>query len=327
MKNIILPSGMPRPLTFFLALEEWVARELPPDDYFMAWRPERPTVICGRNQDIETEVDIPFCKANGIAVARRRSGGGCVYADLDNWMFSLITPSDSIDKAFGDYTAMVVRMLGSLGIKAEATGRNDIVIDGRKVAGNAFYHIPGRAIVHGTMLCRVDTSVMSRAITPARAKLESKGVHSVESRVTSLSEHGLPVAVDAFGAYAADYLCRDGAYTLDSNDIAATEAIEARYNDPAFLYGRNFGRPDIRRTTTVAGAGHFDALIYLDADRATIKRVILRGDFFSPDDSASLIEKALCGIPYRREAILEALDRCRPTVFGIDNDRLADIFI
>ena len=151
MKHPVLPADEVRPLPFYLAMEEWIARNLPPDDYFFAWR-VNPTVICGRNQDIEKEVNLEYCRKNGISVVRRRSGGGCVYADMNNWMFSYITPSSEVSSTFARYTSMVADMLNSLGLETSATGRNDILVNKKKIAGNAFYHMADRAIVHGTML-------------------------------------------------------------------------------------------------------------------------------------------------------------------------------
>ena len=94
MIYVSLPNDEQRKLPFYLAVEEYVARELPAGDYFFMWQVQ-PTVIFGRNQLIEAEVDIDYCRANGIATYRRKSGGGCVYADLDNIMFSYITPDSN----------------------------------------------------------------------------------------------------------------------------------------------------------------------------------------------------------------------------------------
>ena len=137
MKHLALPPMAMRRLPFYLAMEEWAALTLPPDDYFFAWR-VAPTVICGRHQDIEREVDLAYCSREGIDVVRRKSGGGAVYADMDNFMFSYITPGDEMSSVFSRYTSMIASMLASLGIEAKPTGRNDIFIGTSKVAGNAF---------------------------------------------------------------------------------------------------------------------------------------------------------------------------------------------
>ncbi len=141
MIHLRLPFDEVRPLPFYLAMEEWAARTLPVGRYFFCWRVES-TVICGRNQDIAAEVNLDYCRNNGIPVVRRRSGGGAVFADMQNYMFSYIAPGDAIQSTFSAYTTMIADMLCRLGIDAQANGRNDIVAGGRKISGNAFYHLP-----------------------------------------------------------------------------------------------------------------------------------------------------------------------------------------
>lgn len=263
MKHLALPdAALWRRLPFYLAAKEWAARTLPPDDYFFAWR-VNPTVICGRNQDMDAEVNMEYCRAHGIDVVRRRSGGGCVYADRDNWMFSYITPSDDISTTFSRYTILVSDMLRGLGFDARPTGRNDIVIDGRKVSGNAFYHIPGRSIVHGTMLFDVDAATMSRAITPSRAKLESKRVQSVPARITCLRAEGIDMDVDAFGRYAIGRICGDNTYQVSEAELHAIEAVEQTYYLPEFLSGRRAPEHEGADVGVIRRQGRIDGVVSL----------------------------------------------------------------
>lgn len=331
MKHPVLPADEVRPLPFYLAMEEWIARNLPPDDYFFAWR-VNPTVICGRNQDIEKEVNLEYCRKNGISVVRRRSGGGCVYADMNNWMFSYITPSSEVSSTFARYTSMVADMLNSLGLETSATGRNDILVNQKKIAGNAFYHMADRAIVHGTMLYDIDFPAMSNAITPSRAKLESKAVKSVESRVTSLSLEGLEMTVAEFGAYAIEFLCNED-ILLDNDDVKAIKELERRYYDPEYLNGRcrNFiksAAPDVERKCRIEGVGEFDVQIFLGPTRK-IKQINLSGDFFVTGDIDKELLSPLRGIEYTESELkntIHALDT--PSVIaGLDNQHLLSILI
>lgn len=173
MKYVSLSDSTVRRLPFYLAMEEYVARRFD-EEFFFMWQVD-PTVIFGRNQLIEREVNIDYCRNNGIAVYRRKSGGGCVFADMSNIMFSYIVSSDDVVTTFSSYTERVAAMLRSLGLNAESTGRNDVLIDGRKVSGNAFYHIPGRSIVHGTMLYDTDLAHITQAISPSEAAPWVKG--------------------------------------------------------------------------------------------------------------------------------------------------------
>lgn len=330
MKHILFPDRRIRPLPFYLAAEEWVARRLPPDDYFFAWRVS-PTVICGRNQNIAAEVDLDYCRENGIDVVRRRSGGGCVFADMQNYMFSYITAGDAVQSVFARYTTTIAAMLCSLGIEAGANGRNDIVVaDGRKISGNAFYHLPSRCIVHGTMLYDIDPRHMSRAITPSRAKLLSKGVQSVPMRVTCLREQGLTMDIEEFCAYAVAALT-DSELRLSEKDVAQIEEIERSYRDPEWLRVGDKAcdrRDTIVRHAHIDGVGEVQAEIVLDG-AGRIAAVGLTGDFFLLGDPDEFIVSRLRGVPYARGAILDALAAADPAkaVAGLNREAFADVLI
>lgn len=330
MIHLSLPLIAPHRLPFYLAMEEWSARTLPGDDYFFSWR-VAPTVICGRNQDMDKEVNLDYCRREGIDVVRRRSGGGAVYADMDNFMFSYVTACDEIHTTFSNYTRMIAGMLGSLGIEAQATGRNDLVINGRKVAGNAFYHLPGRSIVHGTMLYDFDPGRLQRALTPSRAKLESKGVASAPQRVTSLRAEGIGLSPEDFEHYATRYLCGDNVKELTAADIAEIEAIEEKYYDPEFLYGRHRDsekKPDISRHCHIDGVGEFEAAINLNAD-STISGIGLWGDFFVIGDINADILIPLEGVSYNRHSIETAIETLDPSavITGLTKKHLLNILI
>ena len=190
MVYIQLAKNNPHKLSFYLAMEEYVARRLNlSDDCFFLWQVE-PTVIFGRHQVIENEVNLEYCKANGIQTYRRKSGGGCVYADRNNVMLSYITRNDNVEKTFSKYLALVAEALQSiLGISAVATSNNDLLIEGAKVSGNAIYHTDGKIIAHGTLLYDTVMKNMISAITPSREKLQKHGVESVRQRITLLKEH------------------------------------------------------------------------------------------------------------------------------------------
>ena len=235
MTYVSLPCNDTRRLSFYLAMEEYAARTLNEgDDLFFLWQVE-PTVIFGRNQVIENEVNIPYCREHGIQFYRRKSGGGCVYADKSNVMMSYITRSDEVTTTFSRYMEMVCKMLQDLGLPATSTQNNDVLIDGRKVSGNAFYHIPGHSIVHGTMLFDTDMEHMLNAITPPQTKLDKHGVQSVRQRITLLKEH-TDLSIEDFKQFAVQSLC-DKELRLTEEDVKNIETIEQEYLDPKFIRG------------------------------------------------------------------------------------------
>ncbi len=332
MIHLALPDSNTRALAFYLAMEEWAVMNMPPDDYFFAWR-VNPTVICGRNQDIRAEVNIEYCNQEGIDIVRRRSGGGCVYADLNNWMFSYLTPSSEVASTFSRYTLMIAGMLQSLGFDAKANGRNDILIGERKVAGNAFYHKPAWSIVHGTMLCEIDAERMRNAITPSRAKLESKAVKSVEARITCLRAEGLAMSVEEFGQYAVASLTSGNARYITQEEIREIECLEKKYYEPAYLWGQKPAKNKassniIRKEARFENAGEIHAEIELSSD-STIASLNITGDFFLLDDINAKLITPLQGIKYDREALDAKLQTLRPQdiIAGLTSNALLSLLI
>ena len=186
MKYVILPDSERHSLAFYLAMEEFVARKYE-DEAFFVWRVE-PTVIIGRNQDLEAEVNLQYCSDHGVHVVRRKSGGGCVYSDLGNIMISYVSRRGDVSAVFDRYLSELTACLVSLGLLAEKSGRNDILIEGRKVSGNAFHQMPDRSVVHGTLLYDTDMDALETAIRPPVEKLQRHGVPSVRQRVRNIAE-------------------------------------------------------------------------------------------------------------------------------------------
>ena len=147
-----------------------------------------PTVIYGRHQSAEVEVNEAYCREHGIAVVQRKSGGGCVYADEGNLMISFISPSTHSEQVFAQFLAMVAQALQAKGLPAVTTAHNDILVDGRKVSGCACFTGPTGTIVHGTLLYDVNLEAMLQALTPGTDKLAKHGVASVRQRVANLRE-------------------------------------------------------------------------------------------------------------------------------------------
>ena len=233
MKYIALPTNENRQLSFYLAMEEYVARHLQEPDCFFMWQ-VAPTVIFGRNQVVENEVNLEYCREHDIRVVRRKSGGGCVYADMDNLMLSMVTDGDNVGFTFNRFVTMIQLALHKIGVTATSTVHNDIMIGDRKVCGTAFYQLPGRSIVHSTMLYDTNMQHMLNAITPSAEKLEKKGIQSVRQRITLLKDH-TPLSLNEIKQKIRDTLC-DGELVLTEEQVAGIEEIEQTYLKQDFIH-------------------------------------------------------------------------------------------
>ena len=301
MKHILLPDNTPRRLVFYLAMEEYVARYLDEKESFFMWQ-VAPTVIFGRNQVLEAEVNLPYCRNNNIAIFRRKSGGGCVYSDSGNIMLSYIKEGDSVGFVFDSYMRRLALALQRAGIPAQVSGRNDILIEGRKVSGNAFYQLPGKSSVHGTMLFDTNFDHLENAITPSNNKLQSKGVASARQRVTNLKEH-TSMGIEEFKQYIIDTYC-DGERVLTAQEVAAIEEIESTYLDEAFIYGRN---PRYSFSSGMQKSRAGEVCVEIELQHNHINHIELKGDFFAIGDYAPELNSRMKGITLDRDSVSQAL--------------------
>ncbi len=235
MLKISVPEN--KRLVWYLALEEYVAARVKEDTIFF-WIVS-PTVILGRHQVMLNEVNTAFCKAHEIAMYRRKSGGGCVYADRGNLMISYITNNTHSEAVFQHYLALLTHALSQAGYPAVKSEHNDVLVNGRKVSGNACYALPTGTIVHGTLLWNVDFGVLQQAIPPTREKLQKHGVESVRQRVVNLSS--IPslqaiLTVEDMRDYLASCFATE-TVSLTDEEIRAIDAIEAEYLAPDFIAG------------------------------------------------------------------------------------------
>lgn len=322
MINIVLPDNSQRRLVFYLAMEEYIAKHIhdiiPADEAgnreaFFMWQVP-PTVIFGRNQVMEAEVNLPYCKEKNIQLYRRKSGGGCVYADWGNVMLSYISDSTNVMFTFEKYLSQLALALRKTGLNAERSGRNDVLVDGKKVSGNAFFLSPTASIIHGTMLYNSDFEELERAITPSDAKIQSKGVASVRQHVTNVKERYEALEnklipgmedIEKFKAYILNFFCGEKKFMLTDDMVKEIDKIEAEYLDPDFLSGKNH-KYSLEKSAKLEGIGEISLCVEMLGEN--IESCHLKGDYFTLKGSVDdLLNSKLAGKPFTREAFEEAL--------------------
>lgn len=316
-----LPDNATRRLSFYLAMEEYVAREKSWEDAFTMWQVE-PSVIFGRNQVVEAEVNIDYCRRNNIQMYRRKSGGGCVYADMSNVMFAYITSEDNVNFTYNRYINMVVTVLRKMGIEATSSGRNDILIDGRKVSGNAFYHLPGRSIVHGTMLYDTNMQHMVASITPSDDKLVSKGIQSVRQRIAFLKDY-TSLSINEMKSFVKENLCTEEVM-LTADDVRNIEVLEQEYLDPNFIFGTN-PLYSVVRKRRLDGIGELELRMEVKGNR--VRHLNLLGDFFVIGDLNRLLQR-IQGCELTEAALSQAIpDDIDMVIRGLHKQQLIDLLI
>ena len=287
-----------------MAFDEYALQGLQLEEpVFYLWQ-NRPSVIIGLNQSPYAEVNLPFLEERGIVLARRVTGGGAVYHDLQNLNYTITGRARDLEKTYPEYLHLVLDALGILGVPAELSGRNDILVDGRKCSGFAKRLCKDRLMVHGTLMYDVDIDTLTSALAVPGSKLAAAGIASVRSRVANLREF-LPF--DGIGDFrtALHAILADG-----DGEIGLTEAQKAeiaRDADTRFrTWQWNFGRSpraDFRLRRRLP-CGTVEASFSLPHGR--ISGLRFGGDFLGnlPADS---IETLLEGCPYTEEALAATL--------------------
>ena len=177
-----------------LAVEEYLLLHCDKEECILYLWQNRNTVVIGRNQNAWKECLVSKLEEENGYPVRRLSGGGAVYHDLGNLNFTFLVRKENYD--VDRQLSVILEAVKKLGIHAEKSGRNDILIDGHKFSGNAFYEQGDCCYHHGTLMVNVNMGELSRYLTVSKDKLQSKGVDSVRARVANLTEYAPDLTVD-----------------------------------------------------------------------------------------------------------------------------------
>lgn len=306
MKYIVNKSNNP---AYNIALEAYAFRELlSEDEIFILWINE-PAIIIGKHQNTIQEINKEYIDAHGIHVARRLSGGGAVYHDLNNLNYTIISnKSEEGAFDFKTFSQPVIETLADLGVKAEFTGRNDLEIKGKKFCGNAQAYYKGRMMHHGCLLFDVDMTVLGDALKVSKDKIESKGIKSVRARVTNILDE-LPekITVNEFSdkilAKMKETYPDMTEYVLSEDELAKIQkSADEQFGNWDWVYGK---APEYTIERNVRyPAGKINT--FANVEKSIIKNIKIYGDFFGIKDVQD-IEELLVGTRYENKDVLEKL--------------------
>ncbi|MBW3112052.1 lipoate--protein ligase [Bacillus sp. MCCB 382] len=292
-----------------LAIEEYALKNLDINESYLLFYINEPSIIIGKNQNTVEEINTDYVEKQGLHVVRRLSGGGAVYHDLGNLNFSFITKDDGESfHNFKKFTEPVVTALHKLGVKAELSGRNDIIAEGRKISGNAQFSTKGRMFSHGTLLFDSEMENVVSALRVKKDKIESKGIKSIRSRVANISEFlSEKMTIEEFRSTLLDYIF-DGSdveeYVLTEEDWKNIHALSKdRYQNWDWNYGKSpkFNLQHSHRFPV----GSID--VRLEVNKGKIENCKIYGDFFGVGNVDDIEEK-LIGTRYERKDIAGALE-------------------
>lgn len=284
MKFLILNTTNPH---INLAIEEYLFLNAD-DDIFMLWQNE-PTVVIGKNQNAFLELNMQYIKDSQIHIARRITGGGAVYHDLGNVNYTFISKkkgNDGID--FEHFTKPILEALSTLGLSASLSGRNDILIDGKKISGNAQHSSSGKVLHHGTLLFDSDLSVLTNALKVDEEKFKAKAIKSVRSRVTNIKEQLGDINVSDFINLIASFLIKKyNPETISPPSYQQISTLVNKYTSFEWIFpeGNYLSQYTVLKKKRYP-FGTVD--ISLEMKNDTVKKIKIYGDFFGVRDIGEL---------------------------------------
>ena len=273
---------------FNLAAEEFFLKK-DNESKLILWQNDK-TIVIGRNQNTFAEINVSRAESLGLKIVRRMSGGGAVYHDMGNLNYTFITKNSGDDFLnFKKFSQPVIDALASVGVTATLSGRNDILIDDKKISGNAQYVYKDMLLHHGTLLFNTDLNILSDVLNVNPLKIQTKGIASVKSRVTNIGQYS-DITPEQFCNLMFDS-AEGEIYEITAQDLKEIEVLKKEKYD---TWEWNFGYSPKHSFTAEK---KFDCGIIsagLDAKEGIITAINFSGDFFGKKDISEL-ENAIVG--------------------------------
>lgn len=304
-----------------LAAEEYLIKNSD-DEIFMLWQNDN-TIVIGRNQNTLSEINYDYVKEHNINVVRRMTGGGAVFHDKGNINYTFILNSENDFSNYEKFTRPIISFLATLGVKATLSGRNDLVIGDKKISGNAQYMHKNRILHHGTLLYSTEGNKLQNSLRVSEDKIKSKGIKSVKSRVTNISEHiNESYSPQEFIEKLSEYMLRNGNISKEYDLTEDSSKISKLRDEKYATWDWNFGyspKYTFNKKERFPSGGIEICMNVLAT--GIIEDIKIFGDFFSKKDVAEL-ESFISGQKHKYEELKTSLNNIciSDYISGITNE-------
>ncbi|MGF3195729.1 lipoate--protein ligase [Facklamia sp. P13055] len=326
---LYLPTDSLDP-NYYFALEEYLmTQKALKEDLFMIWQTDF-TVMLGNYQNAYVELNLPELEKDQVAITRRNTGGGTIFTDRGGWQFSFITPRPQGDKRheainFERFMQSIIQALQSLGIPAEMNSRNDLMIHGKKISGNAQCFKGNSILHHGSLLFETDLTAMANYLNPAKHKLISKGIKSVKDRTTNIKNY-CPDDWDAKtfkDALVKEIIGEQPSYfhLSEADELAVQKLKKEKFESWEWVFGRNPAFSLVNEAVLPGGL----LKLHCKVEKGVIQSLLFEGDFFSTHDLRDF-EHSVKGISFNKKTMQDHFNDNYPQdlIHNISNQQIID---
>ena len=302
MKALNLQAYGKNEISFYLAVEEYLLNTFHEDVFFL-WDLV-PSIIIGRHQLLDAEVNVAYANKINAKIYRRPSGGGAIFADEGCFMFSFVSKTISQEAAFKKYLALIVAALKKLDLDVYFSGRNDLMFKGKKFSGNAYYQNAQGSVLHGTFLFQTNLADLVKAITPDNEKLISKGIKSVSERVINIGDY-LKISQGELMAYLVKEISNNQAENLlTKEDYCQIKVLEKKYLQAEWIIGKN--PPYTFKNEKRFSWGKIT--IFIDIKQNKVLKLDVKGDFLIAEDLEKFT-RCFNGVDFTSENFVNILEK------------------
>lgn len=307
-------------LSLYLGLEKYVINNIK-DDCFFIWNINK-SIIIGKNQLLEAEVNVEKALKEGYKIYRRPSGGGAICADENCFMFSFISSYQSKDEMYHNFLNKMIDALHKLNIDVYLSGRNDLMFKNKKFSGNAIYYENNRCILHGTFLYNSNLDLLVDILNPSNDKLISKGIQSVKERVINIAPY-INLSKDELIHYLNNNIDDNiSMYYLNEDELRIVNKLKKEFEDKDYVYKKNI--PFTYKNKERFPCGEIN--IFIDVTRGKIKNINLIGDFFQLKDLQALYDKYL-NKDYQDIKLINENINIEEYILGLNNEEYNRLFM